>query len=59
MPNPIGRPVGYRKPNPLIARGLKLSLPKYLWEWYDALPDGTKNRRLREAIAEYVERVNL
>ena len=49
----MARPKGTTKPNSLIQADLTLRVDQETWEWYKALPKGTKAKILREAISLY------
>ncbi len=49
----MARPKGTTKPDSLIQADLTLRVDQETWEWYKALPKGTKAKILRDAIALY------
>ena len=49
----MARPKGTTKPNSLIQADLTLRVDRETWEWYKALPKGTKAKTIRDAIALY------
>ena len=49
----MARPKGTTKANSLIQADLTLRVDQETWEWYKALPKGTKAKTLRDAISLY------
>jgi len=53
----MARPRGTKKQNSLIFGDITLGLPPEDWEWYKAIPKGTKAKVLRAAIALYRDHI--
>lgn len=49
----MARPKGTTKLDSLVQADLTLRVDQETWEWYKALPKGTKAKILREAISLY------
>ena len=49
----MGRPKGTTKPNSLVFIKVVLGVTKETEEWYKSLPEGTKAKTIRDAIALY------
>jgi hypothetical protein len=49
----MARPKGTTKPNSLVFIKVVLGVTKETEEWYKSLPEGTKAKTMRDAIALY------